>query len=225
MELGRIRVEERAHTSVQPIIIPTPLVKTAEPLGCMADMSAAAFAKLEKVERMTTEFVQVMLLLGSVDVVAVYKVWNEELDMQYAIAVSGAKQMCSQKMLHGTATASVDSIVREGFKVGGVDVPVRHGSALGKGIYLTSTASVAINYSSMLGSKYIVLSETCVTPDCPRTPNLSYERGKKAVMSAPEFCTVVQPDKALVRPLYVVEFRGGGFGGDVPAPPVIKLSV
>lgn len=168
-----------------------------------AELSSAAKAKLEKVERISGEYVSVMMLLGNMDVLSVYKVRNEEVDLQFVIAVSGAEQMEMVKVLHGTTTESVDLIVQQGFKVGGVDVPVRHGTALGKGVYLTTSSQLATSYSNNHQCKYVILSELCVTPD---TKLNSHLRGRRKRQPAKND-VYVQPDKTLVRPLYVAEFR------------------
>lgn len=192
--------------SVAVRVKPAPPPQLFEPLKPLTELSDAAFARLEQVARPTVDYVQVMLLLGTTNVENVYEVRNEALDMQYAVAVSGADKLCSQRMLHGTSTESVDAIVREGFKVGGVEVNMRHGAGNGKGIYLTAEAGVAVGYSKRQSSKYLVLSETCVTPGCFMEAGKREQYGNP-VASEPLYRTVVQPDKTLVRPLYVVEFR------------------
>lgn len=234
-------------TPISPTIPPTPGSTIAALPGLVSpqtDLSPAAFAHLEKVARATSEYVEVMLYLGSFDVEAVYEVRNETLDMQYAIAVSGANGICSQRMLHGTSVRSVDAIVREGFKVGGVEVMQKHGAANGRGIYLTAEPRVAARYSNRECSQYIILSETVVTPECfkrgegksggvggfggpVKTEPVAgaATTGAREDPTKPAYSIVVQPHKALVKPLYVVEFKYDAvqrhrqqFAGVMPAP-------
>lgn len=202
----------------------------------LTDFTTAAFAHLDKVERPTSEYVQVMQYLDSLVVESVYEVRNETLDMQYGIVISGSNIICSQKMLHGTSVASIDAIVREGFKVGGVEVTQKHGARNGRGIYMTAHAYTAANYSHRQKSQYIVLAETVVTPACftlggrptgfggrPLVAMDSVEGAANAAMW--EYYKVVQPDKTLMRPLYVVKFKDEAvqgqrqrFSGTKPAP-------
>lgn len=206
------------------IPVPADPVADRTEIPLQNELSTAAFSHLERVGHETAEYVQVMLRLGSFDVFLVYEVRNETLDMQSAIAISGATKICSQKMLYGTSFEAVDSIVREDFKVGGVAVKDGHGAANGRGIYLTAQAATAASYRRKERSKCIILSETIVTPACfkqtTRPPGLTVEafegaanagatsEGGRVNPMAPEYSIVVQPDKALVRPLYVVEFKG-----------------
>lgn len=151
-------------------------------------LSRAAESKLENVPRETSEYVQVMLHLGAMDVVSVRKLRNEDVDMAFAIAVSGVVgKKTLLKVLHGTNVESINSIVQEGFKVGGEEVKVRNGTAVGKGIYLTKDPRMASGYARC---NYLLLCELCGEDKCITNGTV-----------------YVQPDKGLVRPLYVVEFR------------------
>jgi len=127
-------------------------------------LSRAAESKLENVPRETSEYVQVMLHLGAMDVVSVRKLRNEDVDMAFAIAVSGVVgKKTLLKVLHGTNVESINSIVQEGFKVGGEEVKVRNGTAVGKGIYLTKDPRMASGYARC---NYLLLCELCGEDKC-----------------------------------------------------------
>lgn len=83
--------------------------------------------------------------------------------------------------------------MREGFKVGGEEVEARNGSTEGKGVYLTTSVKTAVGYSRIMHCKYLMLCELCVDDKC--------------IVDKKNAEIYVQPDKALVRPLYVVEFK------------------
>lgn len=51
-------------------------------------------------------------------------------------------------VFHGTASANVDSILSNGFRVGGVDVPVANGTAYGRGVYTSTAADTAHQYGA-----------------------------------------------------------------------------
>jgi len=155
-------------------------------------LTQAAEAKLETVPRMSSDYVEVMMHLGKMDVLSVKKLRNEEVVMAFVIAVSGVPgEPKIVKVLHGTNVDAIDAIVREGFKVGGEEVEVRNGSALGKGVYLTTTPETAVQYSLQCKCNYLLLCELCVDKNCNTKSTGIY----------------VQPDKALVRPLYVRPHR------------------
>eukprot|EP00899_Mesostigma_viride_P023669 jgi/Mesvir1/4487/Mv25489-RA.1 len=51
-------------------------------------------------------------------------------------------------MWHGTAATNLESIVRQGLLIGGQGVPVRHGTALGTGVYLGGDPTTALGYAN-----------------------------------------------------------------------------
>lgn len=185
-------VKNAAVSTVANLQGTTNLPMTAPPSwNKLTKLSRAAEARLESVPRESMEYVQVMLHIGAMDVVSVRKLRNEDVDMAFAVAVSGVPgEHRLVKVLHGTNVDAIDAIVREGFKVGGEEVEMRHGKAHGKGVYLTNAAELAVSYSQNYNCKHLMLCELCVDKKCIRACGSVY----------------VQPDKALVRPLYVVEF-------------------
>jgi len=79
---------------------------------------------------------------------------------------------------HGTTGHAIDAIVKEGFKIGGQGVPIRNGSANGKGIYSSELPSVAMGYvrSSSRGDNRLLFSRLCpsVTPIETLGPMVNY---------------------------------------------------
>lgn len=132
-------------------------------------------------------------------------------DMKFSIAVSGVSGVPEPrkiiKVLHGTSVAAIDAIVREGFKAGREDARVRHGNANGKIAYLTTTVGIAAGCSLMYNCKYMLRCELCVDPRCIKA----------------NYGVFAQPDKALVRPLYIVEFKEPPCPPPVRAPMVITI--
>lgn len=55
----------------------------------LSKLSRAPEAKVERVAKESVEYVQVMPDIGSMDVVSVRKLRNEEVDIAFAVAVSG----------------------------------------------------------------------------------------------------------------------------------------
>lgn len=172
-------------------------------------LSKEAFTKLETVPFGTSEYIEVLLHMGDLDVLSVFKISNEDLDVQYAIAMSGVEHSDVVRAIHGTSYESLDAIIRHGFKIGGQGVPRRNGAAHGAGVYLTTDPHYAAGYAHNLHCRYLLVSELCRTEKCvtkgeassrSSLPVLEFEKKEKL------YNVYVQPEKDLVRPLYVVEF-------------------
>jgi len=52
---------------------------------------------------------------------------------------------------HGTTVATIERIVVEGFRIGGVDTPVLAGTALGTGIYSSESPEFAMRCQQSAG--------------------------------------------------------------------------
>lgn len=192
------------------------------------ELSNEAKSKLERVPRNSTQYIDVMLHLGNLDVLSVYKIANEHLDMQYAVAVSAVNHLDAVRVLHGTSTQSIDAIIRHGFKVGGQGVPVRNGTVHGAGVYLTTDPKLAASYARRFNCKYLLMSQLCRTYQCVTKGEASTHNSLPVVENTTKRHRVyVQPEKDLVRPLYVVEFgeqsRPSTISQPIPKqPPLVK---
>ncbi len=129
---------------------------------------------------------------------AVYAVRNKMIEQRYEDAVAKTLDKDTFKAFHLVwhGTAADDDIIRTGFGVGGVDVKRKHGSAMGVGVYVTTEPALAASYS-MRSTKNapeffrILRCELCETTDIPEAGGSVF----------------VQPNKHLVRPIYVVHLR------------------
>ena len=50
-------------------------------------------------------------------------------------------------VFHGTSAAAIECIIKDGFKIGGTDVPALNGSSYGKGVYTSTGPDVAMQYA------------------------------------------------------------------------------
>lgn len=145
--------------------------------------------------------------MGNLDLGKVYKISNEKLDMQYAVAMSGAAQLEVVRVLHSTSNESLDAIIRHGFKVGGYGVPVRNGQAHGSGVYLTTAARSAARYALKSRCNYILMLNLCRTFECV-TSGEPRNNSRPVLDAQSKLVNVyVQPDKDLVYSMYIVEFQ------------------
>jgi len=58
---------------------------------------------------------------------------------------------------HGTLPEHINKITQEGFKVGGVDVPARNGSAYGQGVYLAKHPELSLGHRFSSGARCLLL--------------------------------------------------------------------
>ncbi len=130
---------------------------------------------------------------------AVYAVRNEILDERYRDVVAATLEKDTFKGFHSVwrSSNSHDDIIRSGFEVGGVDVRQKHGAAMGTGAYVTTKPLKAAGYSIKSSPKdqifcWMLFCELCETVD-----TITKDGGT----------AFVQPNKWLVRPVYVVHFR------------------
>lgn len=65
---------------------------------------------------------------------------------------------------HGTASSSIESIVQDGFQIGGVDVPIAIGQALGKGVYSSESPAFAMRYIRD-GHSTLLFARVCPSED------------------------------------------------------------
>lgn len=123
----------------------------------------------------------------------VWKVHNPAITERYEAAMEKEKRagnyLRTRTTMHGTSENVIPLICQQGFKVGGVDIPLKHGSAYGTGIY-TSETSFARSYAV---NNKVIICRVAVTKDCHRSD--SWESRVRII---------VQPNKYLVEPLYVV---------------------
>lgn len=57
------------------------------------------------------------------------------------------KKLTERYGFHGTRPENISSIFQGGFKVGDRDLPAAHGTVYGRGVYLSTTPSIADKYS------------------------------------------------------------------------------
>lgn len=65
---------------------------------------------------------------------------------------------------HGTSVTAIEAIVREGFRIGGVDTAVLAGTALGTGIYSSESPAFAMGYIKD-GRSCLLFSRVCPSKD------------------------------------------------------------
>ncbi len=130
---------------------------------------------------------------------AVYAVRNRMIEERYMDAVAETLENETFKAFHSVwhGTRADDDIVRTGFGVGGVDVERKHGSAMGVGVYVTTQPTKAVYYSqkyTRIGEQFfrMIFCDLCETTD-------TIVRADRHIF--------VQPNKCLVRPLFVIHFR------------------
>lgn len=141
-----------------------------------------------------------------------FKISNEELDIQYAMAMSATSQLEVLLVLHGTSMASIDATIRHGFKVGGDGVLVRYGKAHGSGVYLSTNPKSAAKYALSSNCSYILISGLCRTSECvtkgelcsnsrhvinehPNCPMYMYNPTKTSLAPGTLFSFVIGPNR------------------------------
>ncbi|THU75973.1 hypothetical protein K435DRAFT_974630, partial [Dendrothele bispora CBS 962.96] len=78
---------------------------------------------------------------------------NYELEKRFEAARDDLRNLLGEepeeiRLWHGTASANIDSILKGGFRIGGMNGhPVQHGAALGRGIYLAKNGSMSVGYA------------------------------------------------------------------------------
>lgn len=146
--------------------------------------------RLRRLSPSSVEYGKVVAQAFPVSVVAVFAVRNDMLQQRYDRAVAEAQASGSYQhtadTFHGT-TAS-HHIVREGFKVGGVSVGVRHGQKHGIGVYSSLNANFARNFAGPAGK--LIQCEVCVTRSVSIVLNHIH----------------LQPNPNLIIPKYVIEY-------------------
>jgi hypothetical protein len=129
---------------------------------------------------------QVLRLLGTTTyrVVKVDRLVNPVLWHRYVTFCESHEVLEERLMFHGTKNVTIPSILLEGFKVGGVDVPMLTGARFGKGVYMSEDPSFALHYvrhedSDAIetfmdsGSKCLLFAKCAVTKDSQRIQSSS----------------------------------------------------
>ena len=102
-------------------------------------------------------------------------------------------------VFHGTAAANVAAIMAEGFRVGGKDVAVSHGSLHGRGVYTAIGPDTPMDYAGVSSSECVILARALCG-------------AKGATEEAGADCWEPEQDWAIFRsgsqllPVYVVRF-------------------
>jgi uncharacterized protein YegL len=121
-------------------------------------------------------------------------VHNRELEAKYEEFKAANRAFFERLVFHGTAEQNIESIARNGFRIGGVDGhPLANGAALGNGVYCSEDPAVAASY--IRGSKRLLLCTVAVTPDC-------VQKGSRDAI----FSVIVAKNKAQIIPRFVVHF-------------------
>ncbi len=142
---------------------------------------------LHRITANSDEYLRVNSACASITVRGVFRVDNANLKAGYDCALTkekfNSKYIQSITTFHGTP--AVDSTVREGFRVGGVGVPIGIGARHGQGVYSTTMPSFAARFAR---GRRLLMCDLCVTN---RTRIVGHIH--------------VQPDSALILPAYVME--------------------
>lgn len=131
---------------------------------------------------------QVLRLLGtsSYRVVKVDLLVNPVLWNRYVTFCETHDVLEERLMFHGTKNVTIPSILSDGFKVGGVDVPMLTGARYGKGVYMSEDPTFALHYVRQVdsdametfmdaGSKCLLFAKCAVTQDSKLIRNSSKE--------------------------------------------------
>lgn len=148
---------------------------------------------LRRLDPISADFRRVQGQLLAVRIVAIHVVENASLQRRYDGAVCSARSSGAYQYevdtFHGTTASR--SIARQGFKVGGVSVPIKHGAAQGIGVYSSSNPMFAQAYGGPTGR--LIVCRLCVT----------------SAMRIGNSHIHVQPEPDLILPMYVVQYRYG----------------
>ncbi len=104
---------------------------------------------LHRITANSAEYLRINSACTSITVRGIFRVDNANLKAEYDRALTNEKfngtYIQSITTFHGTP--AVDSIVREGFRVGGFGVPIRNGARHGKGVYSTTMPPLAARFA------------------------------------------------------------------------------
>jgi len=148
---------------------------------------------------------QFLRMIGGNGVSAAYRVTEVEYIInppllkryhEFKQALQSRGESVQERLVfHGTTGHAIDAIVKEGFKVGGVDVPSRHGSSYGVGIYVSESPAVAMGYIQDSTSSRLLFARLCPSSDMYR----------KAGPNS-ELQIIVCKSRDQILPTYVVHF-------------------
>jgi hypothetical protein len=112
-----------------------------------------------------SQFLRMLPVGKKAKVVEVEYIDNGDLNVQYCEKKKaftengeGYKEFF---VFHGTDEVAISKIVKEGFRIGGEGITIKHGAVYGRGIYTVEDPSVAMSYAST--SKVILCRVICST--------------------------------------------------------------
>lgn len=168
---------------------------------------------IEDVHFCIAESLVLRLMSGSWSVIKVERVVNPVLYHRYVeFGRSNADTIEEERlMFHGTRNTTIPSILREGFKIGGKEIPMVTGAVHGQGVYLSEDPSFAMRYVrhvdtdslddfSESGSKCLLFVRCWITRDTKKVVSSS-SRGSSTIQQ------VVCPRKEQVVPYYLVYIK------------------
>ena len=97
-------------------------------------------------------------------VVCVSCIINPFLRSRYDAFKSDQVNAAEMVMFHGTDESNIEKIAKDGFKIGGEQVDVRHGAWQGSGIYL-SESGAALEYCSSRKRGRLIMCTVCPSND------------------------------------------------------------
>ncbi|KAG6840480.1 hypothetical protein C0991_006464 [Blastosporella zonata] len=138
---------------------------------------------------------------------------NYELEKRFEQARDKLQELMGEpsqelQLFHGTPATNIDSILKGGFRIGGVGGhPLSHGAALGCGIYLAADAATSIGYAA--GGNKIFACRVIpgrITSNMMARPPPSIEPGKERFECYSANRVYVHRYSSLVLPCYMIEF-------------------
>ena len=148
-----------------------------------------------------SQFLRMVGSLGSYHVAKVEYILNPPLlkryhDFKTQLKAKG-EPIAERLTFHGTSAKAIEAIIREGFRVGGVDTPVLAGTALGTGVYSSESPSFAMGYIKD-GRTSLLFSRVC-----PSRDSVIQKDGHGVIQQ------LVCKHREQIIPVYIVHYANG----------------